>query len=216
MGIQDMDVQRYFDPSTESPLNNPEEESATDIEGTDPGIVSSSQAWVAIYLVGIESLAGYAVTQGRLYSLQQMEHSIFPFIKITGVESAVACPVRDESRIAGYLSVSSTQPNYFLLSHLPLIESYANLVALAFSEEQFYAPERIQLSVLPNQQTQHSAFSNFRERVRLLLNEAVRNQQPLNIREAEQRVWQQLEEELLAVPFSREEESETNALHQST
>jgi hypothetical protein len=171
---------------------------------------------VVVYLVGIESLAGYAVTHGRLYSLQQMEYSILPFIKIAGVESAVACPLRDESRIAGCLVVYSTQPNYFLPSHLLLIESYANLVALAFSEAQFYAPERIRLSVLPNQQKQHGAFSNFRERVRSLLNEAVRNQQSLNIKEAEHRVWQQLEEELLLVPFSRGEGSDTNAPRKAT
>ncbi len=167
---------------------------------------------VVVYLVGIEALAGYAVTYGRLYSLQHMEHNIIPFIKIAGVESAVACPLRDGNRIAGCLSLSSTQPNYFLLSHFPLIESYANLAALAFSEEQFYPPERIQLSILPNQQRQHVAFSNFRNRVRSLLNEAVRNQQSLNIKEAERQVWQQLEEELLAVPFSKVEKSDINAL----
>lgn len=167
---------------------------------------------VVVYLVGIEALAGYAVTHGRLYSLQHMEHDIIPSIKIAGIESAVACPLRDGSRIAGSLSLCSTQPNYFPLSHFPLIESYANLAALAFSEEQFYPPERIQLSILPNQQRQYVAFSNFRNRVRSLLNEAIRNQQPLNIKEAERQVWQQLEEELLAVPFLKGEESDINAL----
>jgi transcriptional regulator with GAF, ATPase, and Fis domain len=161
------------------------------------------------YLLGLESLAGYAVTHSRLLSIQHKDDSRLPSLKIAGIESVVACPVKEEGRIAGCLSVVSMHPDSFLQPQLSLIESYANLVALAFTEEQFYEAERIHLSMLPDQQTQHLFFSNFQERVKRLMNEATRNQQPLNVTDAEQKVWQQLEEELLHVSHSTGEESDT-------
>jgi hypothetical protein len=96
--------------------------------------------------------------------------------------------------------------DYFLQTQLTLIESYANLLALAFTEEQFYEPERIRLSALPDQQRQRLSFSTFQQRVKQLMNTAVRNQHPLKVTAAEEQVWQQLEGELLDVPFSTEEE----------
>ena len=176
-------------------------------DGTRP--LKQKTSGAVIYLVGLESLAGYAVTHSRLLSLQHMDDSRLPSLKIAGVESEVACPVKEDNRTAGCLSVVSTQPDSFLQSQLSLIESYANLLALAFTEEQFYEAERIHLGILPDQQTQRLSFSNFQERVQWLMNEAVRNQQSLNFTEAEHRVWQQLEEELLHVPLSTGEEHNT-------
>jgi hypothetical protein len=176
-------------------------------DGTAPLKQKTSEA--VAYLVGIESLAGYAVTLGRLLSLQHMEGDRLPFLKIAGIESAIACPVKREGRTAASLSVVSIQADYFLQSQLTLIESYANLVALAFTEEQFYEPERIRLSMLPDQQRQRLSFSTFQQRVKRLMNEAVRNQHPLKVTEAEEQVWQQLEGELLDAPLSTEEESGT-------
>jgi hypothetical protein len=164
-------------------------------DGTPP--LKQKTSGIVVYLVGLESLAGYAVTQNRLLSLQYMDEGTLPSLKIAGVESAVACPVKGEGRIAGCLSVVSMHPGSFLQPQLSLIESYANLVALAFTEEQFYEVVRIHLGMLPDPQTQYRCFSNFQERVIWLMNEAARNQQPLNVTEAEEIVWQQLEEELL-------------------
>jgi hypothetical protein len=176
-------------------------------DGTAPLKQKTSEA--VSYLVGIESLAGYAVTVGRLLSLQHMEGDLLPFLKIAGIESTIACPVKREGRTAASLSVVSIQADYFLQTQLTLIESYANLLALAFTEEQFYEPERIRLSALPDQQRQRLSFSTFQQRVKQLMNAAVRNQHPLKVTAAEEQVWQQLEGELLDVPLSTEEERVT-------
>lgn len=64
--------------------------------------------------------------------------------------------------------------------------------------------------MLPDQQTQHLFFSDFQERVLWLMKEASRNQQSLNVTDAEQKVWQQLEEELLHVSLAPGEESDTS------
>ena len=178
-------------------------------DGTPP--LKQKTSGASVYLVGVESLAGHAVTHSRPFSLQHQEDSRLPSLKIAGVESIVACPVKEEGRIAGCLCVTSTRPDFFLQPQLSLIESYTNLVALAFAEEQFYEAQRIYLGMLPDQQLQRLCFSNFQERVKWLINEAVRNQQTLNMTEAEQRVWQQFEEELLHVAVSPSQERDATA-----
>src|SRR6266576_829571 len=86
---------------------------------------------------------------------------------------------------------------FFSQSRLTLIENYANLLALAFEPEEFFEPQDIELRVMPNQEEQKKHFADFRQRVANTMIEGARNKRPVNNLQAEQIVWQQLEEELL-------------------
>jgi len=152
-------------------------------------------------LLGAESLAGYAVMFYHLIVNQNLreEQSRFPGYRGLGEESAAACPIILKGNIAGSLLVSSTQPNYFLPSRLTLIERYTELIALAFEPEEFYEPERIELGIVPPQYVQQPYLSRFQQRFLEIMTQAAGNQHPISTNQAEQMVWQQLEEELLQV-----------------
>jgi transcriptional regulator with XRE-family HTH domain len=150
--------------------------------------------------LGAESLCGYVATSCRPATNQNIDEvlSLIPAHKTEHEKSASVHPILFAGRLAGCLLVSSTQYNYFLpQSRLALIENYANLLALAFEPEEFYEPQDIELFVMPNQEEQKKYFSNFRQRVAKTMIDGARNKQPVNNIQAEQIVWQQLEEELL-------------------
>ncbi len=156
-------------------------------------------------LLGAESLAGHAVTKGYLIVNQHLKQSQFLGYRGEWEESAAAAPIALEGTIAGCLLVSSIQPDYFLPSRLALIQSYADLIALACESQDFYEPARIALGLLPPQQVQWVYLSRFRERVVETMTQATRNRQPITVLQAEQFVWQQIEEELLHLSFFKEE-----------
>ncbi len=152
-----------------------------------------------LIFLGVESLAGYAVSTAHLVENQNLrqEANRAPGYAGKWEQSAVAAPIMFASDIAGCLLVSSTRPDYFGETHLSLIESYAELVALAFDRRQFYEPEQITLGVLPSYEVQKPFFTGFRQRVIDIMWQASKNQQSITAIEAEQLAWQQLEEELL-------------------
>jgi len=158
-------------------------------------------------LLGAESLAGHAVTTDRLVVNQNLreEGSRFPAYRGVWEESAAACPITLEGAIAGSLLVSSARPSYFLPSRLGLVQSYADLIALAFGPEEFYEPERIVLRLVPPQDEQQPWLSSFRQRLIETITQAAKSGHPLDSMQAEQRVWQQFEEQLLQRAYHREE-----------
>ena len=83
-------------------------------------------------------------------------------------------------KVAGSLLVLSTQRDHFLPTRCKLIESYAELIALAFAPEDFYEPRQINLGILPPYEVQRQYLSEFRKRAL-----AVMQQQPMRIFEAE-------------------------------
>ncbi|HLH62603.1 MAG TPA: GAF domain-containing protein [Ktedonobacteraceae bacterium] len=153
--------------------------------------------------LGIESLAGYAVSTARLVENQNLgqEANRAPGYAGKWEGSAVAAPIMFAGNIAGCLLISSTQAGYFGENYYSLIEGYAELIALAFDRQEFYAPEQIALGVLPSYEVQKSSFSGFRQRTIDLMRQASINRHPITALEAEQLVWQQLEQELLQTPF---------------
>ncbi len=160
-------------------------------------------------LLGAESLAGHAVSSGRLEVNQNLrdKHGASPGYRGPWEESASAIAIMSMGKIAGCLLVSSTQPDYFLSSHRQLIESYAELIALAFGSEDFYEPQQIELGVLPPYEVQQLYFSEFRKRIVDLMKQARGTQLPITVFEAEQLVWQQIEAELLDYsPIERHQE----------
>ena len=78
-----------------------------------------------------------------------------------------------------------------------MIQQYADLIALAFEPEEFYEPQDIQLRVMPSHSLQKLYFADFRQRVANAMRDSIGTDRPLNNIEAEQLVWQQLEEELI-------------------
>jgi hypothetical protein len=75
-------------------------------------------------------------------------------------------------------------------------------LTLAFTSEEFYTLQEIELRPIPSQEIQQIRFSQFRQRVSNVLQEAFREQRPITTTEAEQIVWAGLETELLDLPVS--------------
>jgi len=164
----------------------------------------------AIFL-GAESLAGYVVSSCRLDLVQNLEreHYQLPASWAEHELSATAVPILYTNRVAGCVLVSSTQPDFFdSSSRLTLISDYTQLIALAFKPEQFYPPEWIGLQVLPSFDVQWVLLASFRERVIALMTEAAKAQRSLTRTQAEQLVWQHLEEQLIHISPSKTEANE--------
>lgn len=166
-------------------------------QGTTPW--SSNLEQKGMFL-GAESLAGYCVTTSRPQEIQNLrdESNPLPAHQTEYEESAAAHPILFSGRIAGCVLISSTQPEYFLPpSRLMLINKYANLLAAAFDTNDFYKQEDIALRMMPLHSIQASYFANFRNRV----TQTIAASQMDNV-QAEQAVWEELEEQLLQVQIN--------------
>ena len=153
-------------------------------------------------LLGAESLAGNAVSFGRIVVNQNLleEQSLSPGYHGQGEESAAAAPIMLEGKVAGCLLVSSSETDYFDQSRQILIESYADLIALSFESAEFYDTRHIELGLVPFQEVQKLYLASFRQRLSDTMILAAKNKQPLTIYQAEQIVWQQFEAEMLGLP----------------
>jgi transcriptional regulator with XRE-family HTH domain len=149
-------------------------------------------------LLGAESLAGHAVSTCRLETNQNLQdhQSVSPGYRANWEESAVAAPILFMGDIAGSLLVSSTQPDYFVPDRCTLVESYAELMALAFASQDFYKPQDVQLDIMPTYEAQQSYLSGFRQLVIEAMSQAMSKQQSISYLQAEQLVWQQIENEI--------------------
>jgi hypothetical protein len=173
------------------------------------GTIAGSRSLEQPFLfLGVESLAGYAVSAGRLLSVQDKtdRQNRYPGQWAEWEESAVACPIMREGLIAGCLITSSGKPGHFSLAREHLVQSYAELAALAFEWEDFYAPQVIRLGLMPPQEQQARYITNLRNRIINTMKEANRKQQLITITQAEILVSQDLEEELLQLPQQINEE----------
>lgn len=153
-----------------------------------------------------ESLAGNVVTLCRPAIIENLdeEHNLLPAARVEHEKSCAIYPILYAGRIAGVFLISSTQHNHFLSqSRGMLAQSYADLLALVFEPEDFYEPEDIALCVLPYHDEQKEYFAPFRYMVSKAIKEAAQNNKPINNVEAEMRVWQQLEEQLIQISANR-------------
>jgi hypothetical protein len=96
-------------------------------------------------LLGVESLAGVAVTQFRPRVDQNLrEEAGFTLaLRTEWEESAMACPLIFENRIAGCSLVASTRVNYFTPARQQLIQDYTNLMVLAYDPGSFYEKAQV-------------------------------------------------------------------------
>lgn len=147
-------------------------------------------------LLGAESLAGHVVSSGHMEINQHLSNGIgsAPGYRDAWEESAVAVPIMRAGKIAGSLLVSSTQPHYFLTTHHVLIESYAELLALAFDPEDFYVSKLLELWPMPTLEEQRKLFIGFQQRVAQTM-----FQSNVTIVQAELTVWQQIEQEMFGL-----------------
>ena len=157
--------------------------------------------------LGAESLAGSVVASSRSFVTQNVDEdrSTVLLAKTEHEKSSAIFPILYAGYVAGCMIVSSHQYNYFLSqSRLDLIKNYTDLLAVAFEPEEFYDPENIELSMMPDQKIQKKHFTHFRQRVSDTVIEAARNKQPVSTIEAEKRVWRQLEEELIQIKLNED------------
>lgn len=153
-----------------------------------------------------ESLAGNVVTLCRPAIIENLdeEHNLLPAARVEYEKSCAIYPILYAGRVAGVFLVSSTQYNHFLSrSRAALVQCYTDLLALAFEPEDFYEPEDIALCVVPYHDEQKEYFASFRHMVTKAIKEASQNNKPINTIEAEMRVWQQLEEQLIQIAANK-------------
>lgn len=151
--------------------------------------------------LGIESPQGDAVTKGHPVVIQNHEEKSmrYPSHIVEWEESAIACPLLLADRVAGCLYISSTQSGYFLQPLQDLIKSYANLLTLSFEQHNFYKMGQIALGIMPPYEVQQGYTRHFQQRVSRQLR-TMQETQPISRIEAELKVLQDLEEELLYIP----------------
>ncbi len=156
-----------------------------------------------ISFLGSESLAGQAVSSGSLQVIASRQ----PEMGQAGVlpeqaRSALALPILHTDQIAGCLLAVSTQADFFNPQSIARLQSYAALLKMAFSPEQFYPLARITLQAMPSLQVQRPYLSSFQQRVLATLKTAFTGNHALNYLEAQQFVWGQIAEELLQLQAS--------------
>jgi transcriptional regulator with XRE-family HTH domain len=165
----------------------------------------------AIFL-GSESLVGYAVSKYHPVAIQDAsEPGVFPAHWTAWEHSAAALPIMRLNASAGCLLASSTQPEYFLPARQRLLQNYAILLVLAFTPQEFYEPQEIDLQPMPFYRTQKTVVSKFRQRLSSFMHQAQSKGRAINMLEAEQVVWQEIEEDLLGLPPYTGDESDEKA-----
>lgn len=152
------------------------------------------------FFLGAESQAGQAVTSGHpvLINSHQERIQLFPAHQDPQGESTLAYPLLFSNRIAGCLTIISTQRNYFSQAHLDLIQNYANLLILAFEDHEFYDLHDIELGVMPSSQAQLPLLTSFQQRVMQHMIKASQQHESITRSQAEIMSWQELEEVLLS------------------
>jgi GAF domain-containing protein len=161
------------------------------------------------YFLGAESLAGCAVMQRHGIMVPDLSKSdiIAPVHWMEYEMSCAAYPILREGCIAGALIVSCCVPDFFTQEKLILIEKYADLIRLAFYDQEFYPASSIDLGLMPSWKVQQQYFCSFRQRVNDEYKRSIREGQPLQeLAQVEERVRETLEGELLQLASLSDEE----------
>jgi succinate dehydrogenase flavin-adding protein (antitoxin of CptAB toxin-antitoxin module) len=155
--------------------------------------------------LGAESLSGHVVTTCQPASVATLldDTILIPSRRVAPEVSAAAAPLLEGGRVAGCLLFSSTQPNYFA-SRFKQVQSYTNLMALAFDSKQFYSTSLLDLKVMPALSEQQKHIAGFQRLVQHIMRTSLRKEETISYVLAEQMAWQQTEEALLHVAESRD------------
>jgi transcriptional regulator with XRE-family HTH domain len=151
--------------------------------------------------LGMESLAGYVVQSRRPASIDDLNKDhLLPAYQTEYEVSAAAHPIMLEGRIAGCLLASSTEAGYFTPRRMSLLGTFSDMISLAFNKDEFYAPELVELHIMPLAPKQRPYLASFRQHVTQTILRAAQQHQHIDNFEAERTVWQELEEILLSLP----------------
>jgi hypothetical protein len=141
--------------------------------------------------LGIESVAGYAVSKRHGEMIPDLARAS---AQPRGLEQcSAAFPIKHTNGIAGALLVSAREPHYFTPERMELIEIFADIIRLAFYDNEFY--EAVDLGVMPSWKVQEAYFTSLQE-----------------FMEAEERVLQQIEDELLKIAGSTKSTDQSEEL----
>jgi hypothetical protein len=80
-------------------------------------------------------------------------------IKMTG--STLAFPLRRRSRISGCLWVIHSEREALSPPKVELLSRYADLLAIGFTDAQFYDPAQVDLATIPDLETQRQLFASY-------------------------------------------------------
>jgi hypothetical protein len=149
--------------------------------------------------MGLESQVGDVVSRGHQIVIQSHKEYMqsYPTHETPSAESTAIFPLLYFDRIAGAIVVVSTQQNHFTPAHIELLQSYTELLILAFEPEQFYPLKEINLGIMPSSEIQESYIGSFQSEVTKLMLEAEKNRQQMKRSYAERIMWKKLEEKLL-------------------
>jgi hypothetical protein len=149
--------------------------------------------------LGMESLAGYVVQHQYPLSIDELsKESLLPAIQDEYEMSAAAVPLLYEGNIGGCLLASSTVIGHFTRQRMDLMVDFANLLTIGMESKDFYPHSHVQLGVVKydSAPAQRESLRSFRERVQQLIR-ATQSHVPIKYPEAEERVWKELEEEVI-------------------
>jgi len=149
---------------------------------------------------GAESLAGAAVMERHGLMIPDLLDTLVlaPPQRNEHERSAAAFPIMRQGSITGALVVSSCVPDFFTPERLTLMEHYANLIHLAFSDQEFYPAASIDLALMPPWSHQQPVLRTFRQRVNEAYQRAVRERHSLqDLTQVEMHVWTMMEEQLI-------------------
>ncbi|GCE04509.1 hypothetical protein [Dictyobacter aurantiacus] len=154
-------------------------------------------------LQGVESLSGQAVTMRKVVALHpyDSEQATYTVNGTAGLHnvSTASYPIQRSSQVAGCLTVSSLQANYFTPERHAVAQCYADLLAIVFDSHEFYEAHRIYLHLMPAPDEQRKYLTTFKQRVAALLSEGSEQKQQIDTHQAEMRTWQQFETEFLTM-----------------
>jgi hypothetical protein len=165
------------------------------------------------HFLGVESIAGYAIMQRHGVMIPNLRETtiITPPHSLQDAQAAAAYPLMRQGHIAGVLIASACQTNFFSSERLTLIEKYADLMRLAFYDEEFFPSSLIDLALMPPWEVQNTYFSAFRSRVNAEYKRSVREGLSLaELTQVEPRVRELLEGELLHLASSSDEAVENS------
>ena len=146
---------------------------------------------------GTESQVGVAATMTHqvIIQNQDMKQRMFPLQESSG--STAALPIVQYNCIAGCLCISCEQEEFFTPERLNLIQRYVNLLSVCINQEDFYNLEEIELRVMPTMVVQRPILKTIQQRIKHHMLQAMRENSSLTTRQAERKVFQEVEGELL-------------------
>jgi hypothetical protein len=152
--------------------------------------------------LGVESAEGEVLVSGHpiIYHNLQQAGFLTPETPVIDHCSAVVYPITYQGLVAGTFSVVGMSADYFLMpERVTLVQRYSELLALALAAADFVPREKLLLGMMPSYDIQKNHFADFRQRVTTVMGEKLRQGESIGPIEAENIVWRNLEEELLAL-----------------